>query len=251
MDKQAHIPPQANPYGRVDEEVAQSRAEELRRQKIKKYVIYGVIFVVFQVFVLTLMGMTIMKFRNPKFRVRSASFNGTFEVGTPANPSFNIDMNTQFGIKNNNFGPLKYQNTTVDFYYRGTKAQRPTKRAPPPLRPSLSLSLWKLCAALSEASQRKIRCALSEADSLGEEREREGVKMEVITRASIGVLAVAVLIIVVAFPAAVAQSPAPSPVPAPTSDGTLLVSLLFGTAIDQGIAYVLMLVALALTYIIH
>ncbi|KAK3032954.1 hypothetical protein RJ639_036125 [Escallonia herrerae] len=66
--------------------------------------------------------------------------------------------------------------------------------------------------------------------------------MKAITRASMGVLAVAVLIIVVAFPAAVAQSPAPAPVPAPTSDGT---------AIDQGIAYVLMLVALALTYIMH
>ncbi|KAK6147776.1 hypothetical protein DH2020_018697 [Rehmannia glutinosa] len=34
----------------------------------------------------------------------------------------------------------------------------------------------------------------------------------------------------------------PEPAPAPSSDGV---------AIDQGIAYVLMLVALALTYIIH
>ncbi|XP_030966014.1 arabinogalactan protein 41-like [Quercus lobata] len=39
-----------------------------------------------------------------------------------------------------------------------------------------------------------------------------------------------------------AQSPAPAPAPAPTSDGT---------AIDQGIAYVLMLLALVLTYLIH
>ncbi|KAF5776243.1 putative arabinogalactan protein 16/20/22/41 [Helianthus annuus] len=37
-----------------------------------------------------------------------------------------------------------------------------------------------------------------------------------------------------------AQSPAPAP--APSNDGA---------AIDQGVAYVLMLVALALTYIIH
>ncbi|KAH0707837.1 hypothetical protein KY290_011420 [Solanum tuberosum] len=34
----------------------------------------------------------------------------------------------------------------------------------------------------------------------------------------------------------------PEPAPAPTSDGV---------AIDQGIAYVLMLVALAITYMIH
>nr|UKD60034.1 arabinogalactan protein 7 [Centaurium erythraea] len=39
-----------------------------------------------------------------------------------------------------------------------------------------------------------------------------------------------------------AQAQAPAPAPAATSDGT---------AIDQGIAYVLMLLALVLTYIIH
>ncbi|KGN57863.1 hypothetical protein Csa_009896 [Cucumis sativus] len=49
---------------------------------------------------------------------------------------------------------------------------------------------------------------------------------------------------VVALPLSSAQlsSSSPAPAPAPTSDGT---------AIDQGIAYVLMLVALVLTYIIH
>ncbi|XP_047336890.1 arabinogalactan protein 41-like [Impatiens glandulifera] len=54
-------------------------------------------------------------------------------------------------------------------------------------------------------------------------------------------IAIFSLIISVFLPAAaVAQSAAPAP--APTSDGT---------SIDQGIAYVLMLVALMLTYFIH
>ncbi|KAL5572052.1 hypothetical protein UlMin_021649 [Ulmus minor] len=53
------------------------------------------------------------------------------------------------------------------------------------------------------------------------------------------VLAFVAFAFAIASPALVqAQSPAP----APTSDGT---------SIDQGIAYVLMLVALALTYLIH
>ncbi|PSS03967.1 Arabinogalactan peptide 20 like [Actinidia chinensis var. chinensis] len=39
-----------------------------------------------------------------------------------------------------------------------------------------------------------------------------------------------------------AQSMAPAPAPVPVSDGT---------SIDQGIAYVLMFVALLLTYLIH
>ncbi|GFY81861.1 arabinogalactan protein 41 [Actinidia rufa] len=61
-----------------------------------------------------------------------------------------------------------------------------------------------------------------------------------VTRASFVMVAMLSLIFSVFFPAAMAQSAPPAP--APTSDGT---------AIDQGIAYVLMLVALVLTYIIH
>ncbi|KAG4141177.1 hypothetical protein ERO13_D06G059900v2 [Gossypium hirsutum] len=38
------------------------------------------------------------------------------------------------------------------------------------------------------------------------------------------------------------SSPAPAPAPTPSSDGT---------AIDQGIAYILLLLALAITYLIH
>ncbi|KAJ1408231.1 Arabinogalactan protein [Sesbania bispinosa] len=57
-----------------------------------------------------------------------------------------------------------------------------------------------------------------------------------------GVVAMlATLIFALALPAAVnAQTPAPAP--APTSDGLTL---------DQGIAYLLMLLALVLTYLIH
>ncbi|URE15089.1 hypothetical protein MUK42_11603 [Musa troglodytarum] len=54
------------------------------------------------------------------------------------------------------------------------------------------------------------------------------------------VLVALVSVIVLLVPAVRAQSPAPAP--APTSDGV---------AIDQGIAYVLMLAALLLTYLIH
>ncbi|KAL5723841.1 Arabinogalactan protein 16 [Ranunculus cassubicifolius] len=53
-------------------------------------------------------------------------------------------------------------------------------------------------------------------------------------------MVMAVLVFSIVLPQAHAQAPAPAPVP--TSDGT---------SIDQGIAYVLMLVALVLTYLIH
>ncbi|KAK4752216.1 hypothetical protein SAY87_021014 [Trapa incisa] len=62
-----------------------------------------------------------------------------------------------------------------------------------------------------------------------------------VSRVSVGVVAaIAALLFTIVLPAAQAQSMAPAPTPA--SDGT---------AIDQGIAYVLMLVALVLTYLIH
>ncbi|KAK4262858.1 hypothetical protein QN277_028360 [Acacia crassicarpa] len=59
---------------------------------------------------------------------------------------------------------------------------------------------------------------------------------------SFGVLAILpALILALVMPSAVhAQSSAPAP--APTSDGT---------AIDQGIAYILMFLALLVTYLIH
>ncbi|KAI4328879.1 hypothetical protein L6164_021200 [Bauhinia variegata] len=62
-------------------------------------------------------------------------------------------------------------------------------------------------------------------------------------RASVEVLAIYVLVFAIISLAAVeSQTLSPGPAPGPSSDGT---------SIDQGIAYVLMLVALLLTYLIH
>ncbi|KAL4328328.1 hypothetical protein AHAS_Ahas13G0189100 [Arachis hypogaea] len=81
---------------------------------------------------------------------------------------------------------------------------------------------------------------------------------------SSGVLALYTLLLAIFQPAIIeAQSLSPAPAPAPTSDGDYPFSyLLFHlisqlshiiecTSIDQGIAYVLMLVALVLTYLVH
>ncbi|OEL32314.1 hypothetical protein BAE44_0006670 [Dichanthelium oligosanthes] len=57
-------------------------------------------------------------------------------------------------------------------------------------------------------------------------------------RTPLALAVAAALVFAIAVPVAAAQAPAP----APTSDGT---------SIDQGIAYLLMIVALVLTYLIH
>ncbi|OMO75960.1 Arabinogalactan peptide, AGP [Corchorus capsularis] len=63
-----------------------------------------------------------------------------------------------------------------------------------------------------------------------------------VSRISLGIFAIIAIICTIILPMGQAQAQSTSPAPAPTSDGT---------AIDQGIAYILMLVALAITYLIH
>ncbi|XP_024022339.1 arabinogalactan peptide 16-like [Morus notabilis] len=61
------------------------------------------------------------------------------------------------------------------------------------------------------------------------------------TNASFG-LAFAIVAVMYAVVLPPTRADFPAPAPAPTNDGT---------AIDQGIAYILMLLALVLTYLIH
>ncbi|KAH6770913.1 hypothetical protein C2S52_015716 [Perilla frutescens var. hirtella] len=133
-EKAAHTTPphMINPYGRVDEEVAEVAQRDERRRKRLKCFAYLAAFIVFQTAVFLIFGLTIMKFRTPKFRVRSAAFADNFDVVTTTSPSFNIRMVAELGLKNANFGRYKYQNGTVEFYYRATKvgeASVPSGRA--------------------------------------------------------------------------------------------------------------------------
>ncbi|KAM7467757.1 hypothetical protein LguiB_015319 [Lonicera macranthoides] len=107
----------ANAYARSDQEAASQHSKELKRKKRMKILLYVVIFVVFQTAVITLFALTIMKFKTPKFRVRSAAFE-TFDVQSS---SFNVRMKAELGVKNTNFGQFRYQNTTIEFYYRDVK----------------------------------------------------------------------------------------------------------------------------------
>ncbi|XP_052186942.1 late embryogenesis abundant protein At1g64065-like [Diospyros lotus] len=114
-------------YGRSDAEADTAFSDdELRRQKRKKWILYIIAFVIFQTAVIALFSMTVMKFRTPKFRILSATFP-TFDVQT-SNPSFNLKMNATLGVKNTNFGPYKFDNTTILFYYNGTQVGIATVR---------------------------------------------------------------------------------------------------------------------------
>ncbi|PSS34279.1 Late embryogenesis abundant protein [Actinidia chinensis var. chinensis] len=126
-NQQTYHPAAANGYSRNDTETGGVDPRELRRQKQKKWALYIIAFVIFQTGIIVLFTFTVMKFRTPKFRVRNSRSFDTFDV-QPTTPSFNMRMNTQFGVKNTNFGPFKYGNTTVTFYYRGTEVGSTTLR---------------------------------------------------------------------------------------------------------------------------
>ncbi|KAI4376138.1 hypothetical protein MLD38_013929 [Melastoma candidum] len=116
MQQQYH-PPESNGYHRSDQEALRTLDEEEKRKKRIKWAIYIAAFTVFQVMVLLVFGLVIMKVKGPKFRI------GTFDV-TKINtdqsaPSFNMTFIAPIRIKNTNFGPYKYDATTVDFTYGG------------------------------------------------------------------------------------------------------------------------------------
>ncbi|XP_059627407.1 late embryogenesis abundant protein At1g64065-like [Cornus florida] len=101
-------------YGRADEE---AQTKELKRQKRKKLILYIAAFAVFQTIVIVIFSLTVMKVKTPKFRVRTASFE-TFSVTAS---SFDMRMNARLGVKNTNFGPYKFDNSIITFYYRGAE----------------------------------------------------------------------------------------------------------------------------------
>ncbi|XP_059627406.1 late embryogenesis abundant protein At1g64065-like [Cornus florida] len=100
-------------YGRADEE---AQTKELKRQKRKKLILYIAAFAVFQTIVIVIFSLTVMKVKTPKFRVRTASFE-TFSVTAS---SFDMRMNARLGVKNTNFGPYKFDDSTITFYYRAS-----------------------------------------------------------------------------------------------------------------------------------
>uniref|UniRef100_A0A3Q7FG95 Late embryogenesis abundant protein LEA-2 subgroup domain-containing protein n=1 Tax=Solanum lycopersicum TaxID=4081 RepID=A0A3Q7FG95_SOLLC len=105
---------QTNGHAKPTEETLNStQSNELRRRKRNKFIVYVALFIVFQIAVLLFFSLYIMKIRTPEFSVRFA----TFDYTAAENASFNITMNAELSVKNDNFGPYNYKNSTIYFYY--------------------------------------------------------------------------------------------------------------------------------------
>ncbi|KAK9927104.1 hypothetical protein M0R45_024306 [Rubus argutus] len=113
---QAYPTAQENGYTRSDGESFVSE-DELKRQKRIKLFAYIGIFIVFQIIVMTVFGLTVMKVKTPKARLGEISVQSLTSV--PATPSFNTKFTTQIRIKNTNWGPYKFDAGTATFLYQG------------------------------------------------------------------------------------------------------------------------------------
>ncbi|XP_010055799.2 uncharacterized protein LOC104443938 isoform X1 [Eucalyptus grandis] len=110
---------ESNHNGRVDEE-ALLKMEEAKRKKRMKWTIGIIAFVIFQVVQALFFVLVIMKFKSPKFRVSEFDIQ-TLNVGTQASPLFDMSFAAPIRVKNTNWGPFKYDATTVDFTYGGVQ----------------------------------------------------------------------------------------------------------------------------------
>ncbi|KAM5573376.1 hypothetical protein ABKV19_013087 [Rosa sericea] len=113
---QAYPSAPANGYTRSDGESLVSEDELKRKKRIKLFTYIG-IFIVFQIIVMTVLGLTVMKVKTPKARLGEISVQTLNSV--PATPSFDAKFTTQIRIKNTNWGPYKFDAGSATFLYQG------------------------------------------------------------------------------------------------------------------------------------
>ncbi|KAL5551968.1 hypothetical protein UlMin_002144 [Ulmus minor] len=108
-----------NGHRRSDEESAPTiQSDELKRKKRIKLAIYIVAFVIFQVIVITVIGLTVMKVKSPKLRLDNVQFQ-TLTTSSSTSPSFDMSFTAQVRVKNTNFGRYKFDGSTMTFTYDG------------------------------------------------------------------------------------------------------------------------------------
>ncbi|XP_031390342.1 uncharacterized protein LOC116202851 [Punica granatum] len=95
------------------------QSQEDKRRKRMKLAAYIGAFAVFQVIVILVFALVVMKVKTPKFRIGNGIKIQSLTTGTQSSPSFDMNFVAPIRIKNTNFGPYKYDATTVNFSYGG------------------------------------------------------------------------------------------------------------------------------------
>ncbi|PRQ17558.1 putative Late embryogenesis abundant protein, LEA-14 [Rosa chinensis] len=110
-------PVQQQPRNGEDQSTTFQFQDEIKREKRMKLYKYIGIFIVFQIIILTVFGLMVMKVKTPKVRLGAINIQSLNSV--PATPSFDASFTTQIRVKNPNWGPFKFDASTATFSYQG------------------------------------------------------------------------------------------------------------------------------------
>ncbi|KAK9914357.1 hypothetical protein M0R45_038141 [Rubus argutus] len=116
--------PYANGQAMARSDAESTRAHsdhELRRKKRIKCLVYIAVFAVFQIIVITVFALTVMRVKSPKFRIQSVAVEDLTTSNTGNNPSLTMRFIAQVSVKNPNFGRYKYDQGLISFTYMGTQ----------------------------------------------------------------------------------------------------------------------------------
>ncbi|XP_050387089.1 late embryogenesis abundant protein At1g64065-like [Argentina anserina] len=106
---------------RSDAESSRAHVDhELRRKKRIKCFVYIAVFAVFQIIVITVVALTVMRVKSPKFRIQAITVED-LNTSNGANPSLTMWFVAEVSVKNPNFGRYKYDQSSISFIYQGTQ----------------------------------------------------------------------------------------------------------------------------------
>ena len=111
-------PAPASGHPRSDHESLSEKEE--KRKKRMKWAAYIAAFSVFQVIVILVFVLVIMRVRRPRFRIGQFAIDDVQISSNQSSPGFNLSFTAPIRVKNTNFGPYKYDATTVTFMYGGS-----------------------------------------------------------------------------------------------------------------------------------
>ncbi|XP_047336603.1 late embryogenesis abundant protein At1g64065-like [Impatiens glandulifera] len=91
-------------------------ATALRRKRIIRLLRCFIVGAILHIPIVIIFSFTILKVRNPKIQLESVAVE-TLTVNSSSN-SFSMTLNAKITVKNTNFGPFKYDNSTAVLSYR-------------------------------------------------------------------------------------------------------------------------------------
>lgn len=105
-----------------DVEAVTAESDRRRRKKRTKCLAYAAAFAVFQTVIILVFVLTVLRFKDPMFQIRSITVEELTTGNSSASfPTLNMRFSAEVTVKNTNFGHFKFDKSTITFVYKGTQ----------------------------------------------------------------------------------------------------------------------------------